>query len=287
MSWELANKKTFPALKEFLVQKEWECTAFSSRFKKLLQPFQQVNKESSVLINKNGTKIHEAIMFTNRGLILPILNPDTRRNKSTDIKRIIELMHNFINGLHSIMGLFSSVRILEECITKVPAAQVEYYLMVLEKKNYHQTAGTLDKSFIIKQAKVKDAHRLFKLQKCYELEEVYINPDNFQPGVCLSFLKETLSRELVLMAEKNNSPVAKCGTNARGFFVDQIGGVYTDREFRNRGIGFQLLQHLLNEIFETKKTASLFVKKNNTRAIKMYEKAGFELLDSFRISYYF
>ena len=80
--------------------------------------------------------------------------------------------------------------------------------------------------------------------------------------------------------------MSKAGTNAHGFTFAQIGGVYTTEKNRNQGIAEYVLSVLLTGIFETRKGASLFVKKNNGAAIKLYKKLGFGVTDEFKITYY-
>jgi predicted GNAT family acetyltransferase len=80
--------------------------------------------------------------------------------------------------------------------------------------------------------------------------------------------------------------VAKAGTNARGFTVDQIGGVFTVEEVRNSGIAFRVMEELLRRIFAEKSTVCLFVKKNNLPALALYGKLGFHVADGYRISYF-
>ena len=98
--------------------------------------------------------------------------------------------------------------------------------------------------------------------------------------------KESLENNVVLYAEINGTPVAKAGTNARGFITDQIGGVFTKREERNKGIARIVMKYLLSLIFQEKRYASLFVKKHNTPAINLYKSLGFERVNDFRIAYF-
>jgi predicted GNAT family acetyltransferase len=80
--------------------------------------------------------------------------------------------------------------------------------------------------------------------------------------------------------------VAKAGTNARGFGVDQIGGVFTLEKLRNSGIAFRVMEELLRQVFAHKDMACLFVKKDNLPALALYKRLGFATADSYRISYF-
>ena len=52
-----------------------------------------------------------------------------------------------------------------------------------------------------------------------------------------------------------------------------------DSEFRNHGIGSQLLQHALKWVFQDKKISKAYLSVNseNANALSLYEAAGFEL----------
>ena len=69
------------------------------------------------------------------------------------------------------------------------------------------------------------------------MEEVVIDPSHFSDAQCMKFLKHSLKEELVYVAERDGLPVAKAATNARGFGVDQVGGVYTVPAERNKASG--------------------------------------------------
>jgi predicted GNAT family acetyltransferase len=102
----------------------------------------------------------------------------------------------------------------------------------------------------------------------------------------MKLLRASLREELVYEAERDGVPVAKAATNARGFTVDQIGGVYTTPRERGKGIGGLVVTALLREVFAEKKGACLFVKKRNFPAIALYERLGFSYVTDYVISYY-
>ena len=131
-----------------------------------------------------------------------------------------------------------------------------------------------------------DAEDLFPLQCGYELEEVVIDPAHFSDLQCMKMLRYALRDELVYVAERQGVPLAKAATNARGFGVDQIGGVYTLPEERGKGIGGAVVDGLLRAVFAEKKAACLFVKKRNRPAIALYDRLGFTPATDYVITYY-
>ena len=138
----------------------------------------------------------------------------------------------------------------------------------------------------IRPADGRDLGSLFPLQRDYELEEVVVFPERFSEQSCRLHLRDTLRRQLVVVAELDGRPVAKAGTNARGFQVDQIGGVFTEERLRGSGIAARVMSDLLERIFRSKPMVSLFVKRTNLPAIALYRKLGFRSLDSYRITYF-
>lgn len=57
--------------------------------------------------------------------------------------------------------------------------------------------------------------------------------------------------------------------------------MYVDSEFRGKGIGEQLIDTVLNMVREKKgKRLSLLVNENMTSAVRLYEKIGFEIVET-------
>ena len=99
-------------------------------------------------------------------------------------------------------------------------------------------------------------------------------------------LRKNLKKQVVFLAESNGIPLSKAGTNSRGFHADQLGGVYTREDRRNQGIAYWVMEALLGCLKESRNVATLFVKRDNTSAIALYEKLSFRIRDNYRISYY-
>ncbi|MBN2443579.1 MAG: GNAT family N-acetyltransferase [Spirochaetales bacterium] len=289
MTWDVLKRKDFYQIKDLIIPKEWKCVSFSSRFIEL-NKYQFTNKnDCTILANRGKDKknIGEAIMLTRNGLILPLLDQAQYKRGDTLLEFFLASINRYMSKLHSIMGLTYDVAFIENFLPFKPTTHVEYYLMTITEKSLIKPEFSLSPDILIKSAQPKDAEKLFSLQKKYELEEVFVIPSHFQPKICLSHLRMMIKNNIIIYAEKNNIPIAKVQTNARGFFTDQIGGVYTLQEERRNGYAHYLLYLLLNKIFQKKGIVSLFVKKSNTSAISLYKKLGFHIRDNFRISYFF
>jgi predicted GNAT family acetyltransferase len=289
MSWKVARRHYYQEIKDFLMQREWSCTAFSHRFRKMRTISLRQKEHCIIIINKDNypSPIREAVMFTQYGLILPVLESNGMESGHTSLSGIIHFLGDYLKKLHSVMGIQEHVITMENLIGQKVAERVDYFLMTLSPHELHIKDGFEVPNLVIRRAKLHDAERLYPLQKQYELEEVFLNPARFKPQNCLAHLKRSLANDIVYVAEINGMAIAKAGTNAEGFTVDQIGGVFTQKEFRNRGIGLAIVTELLNDIFKKKKLASLFVKKSNTPAITLYRKLGFTIRENFRINYYY
>jgi len=62
-----------------------------------------------------------------------------------------------------------------------------------------------------------------------------------------------------------------------------IGGIYTDENFRKRGYARKIVKKLVKEVINNNKIPILLVKKDNKKAINLYNDIGFEIMSDFRI----
>lgn len=283
MAWTFLTSDRLGDLIQFLGPREAHCTAFTE---KLLKNGRATVPDGSkhrvmVRVDQAGT-IDGAILQGRSGLYYPVLN-----EASCQVERSgIDLLRKGVRRIYSVMGRTSDVNALEAAFPRQPTEAVEYYLMAQDSPPAEISLPRLPKGLAIVRSDVTDVDRLAAIQKLYEVEEVLLQGSTFDPESSLRHLKATLARQIICHGAIDGVPVAKAGTNARGLFFDQIGGVFTEPVFRSRGIGTALMLRLLSLIAAEKKTATLFVKMDNGPALRMYGNLGFRALDEFRISYY-
>lgn len=210
-------------------------------------------------------------------------------------------------GTLCIIGSTFASEALESIIVPKPRFRVEYDLMTLNgympgtslsapdvhpsRRSYPAGNPALGSATHPGQINVMRAgpaqlEALLPLQAGYEQEEVLLPGESFMKDRCRSLLKVTLSTQRVFAAWTADSPVAKAGTNACGIAWDQIGGVYTVPEFRQKGFGRAVFTELCNDRLQDGRKLSLFVKVSNNSAKKLYESEGFSIQEGFRIVYW-
>ena len=184
------------------------------------------------------------------------------------------------------MGLEEDVLELETALRRQPLVIMEYHHMSQQDPPMERPFPQLPDDFRIRVASTKDVDTLSGIQRLYEIEEVLLPGNTFNAAASRRHLAATLRSQLVLVGESRHRPIAKAGTNARGLFFDQIGGVFTLKDYRSRGVSSALMMRMLAMLQSQKKGASLFVKPENGPALSVYRNLGFGLSGCFRISYF-
>jgi len=198
----------------------------------------------------------------------------------------MDLLRRKSRRVYSVIGRQQDVTALELAFGRSPRQAVEYHLMVQDSPPPDIPLSRLPERLEIHRSQPPDAERLSGLQREYEIEEVLLPGNDFDPVGSLRHLRAALKQQVVVHGVVDGRPIAKAGTNARGAFYDQIGGVYTDPRYRSRGVATALMLRLLSLIAGQRKSASLFVKMDNGPALTLYQNLGFRVVDGFRISYY-
>ena len=276
--WRFAAGGDLAVVAARVREREWAYVPFSARLAESAPRSRWSGAAWSVLVDGQPSGHRPALLVTRSGLVLPALGGDLPLPRA-----LRALVLRACGRLHSAMGLRSEVARVQELLGRGYAA-VDYLLMTVDAATCR--AAATPPELALQRGRPRDAKRLFDLQRAYEVEEVLLDGSRFNPDECLRLLRRGLQRELVWFATVRGHPVAKAATNARGFGVDQIGGVFTEQRLRGRGYGAAVMTALLRTLFAAGKSATLFVKPDNPAAIRLYENLGFVTRDEYRICYY-
>jgi predicted GNAT family acetyltransferase len=163
--------------------------------------------------------------------------------------------------------------------------RIDYALMNLDAPPRHESLKAGPADLVLRSPQPGDDNYLFELQSLYEREEVLPKNAVFNPGACRLNLEHILTSEQILVAELDKQVVGKINTSAESFTRRQIGGVYVRPDCRGRGIAEKMTACFANRLIGAGKGITLFVKKHNIAALKVYRRIGFTVLDDYQISY--
>jgi RimJ/RimL family protein N-acetyltransferase len=203
-------------------------------------------------------------------------------------------------GLHAAQGLVRDMELLGPALSLcgvIPSETIDYDLMELDYPRELTDSGRnpfavmspvppANRDIILRVPGPEDADALFPLQAGYDQEEVLPRAVVFNPAVCRKNLEAIISTGLVLAAEYRGRLVGKINLNAESYTRSQIGGVYVDPACRGRGIGSALIAGFIRLFASRGKGFTLFVKKQNAAARRVYDRLGFTKLGDYRIEYF-
>jgi len=224
-----------------------------------------------------------ALLVHNRQSLFPVFDKNSQVPAPRFLNRFLCKVY-----IHAIQGLREDAERLEALMEDqgyYAAERIEYELMNLDSKVSPATwAGP--SALTLRPPLPKDEDTLFALQSAYEKEEVLPVNAVFNPTVARLNIQNILKKEQVLVAELDGQVVGKINTSAESFTRYQIGGVYVRPDCRNLGIGSKMAAAFAESLLSQGKGLSLFVKKRNASACKVYRKIGFSVTADYRITYY-
>jgi hypothetical protein len=191
--------------------------------------------------------------------------------------------------IHAVQGLKEDVALLEALMQDqgyFASERIDYELMSLDSAPKPETQKAGPPGLILRGPEPEDEEELFALQSAYEQEEVIPANSTFNPFASRLNLRHILTREHILVAELGGQVVGKINTSALSFTRYQIGGVYVRPDCRGLGIGAMMTRVFAQKLLAQGWGLTLFVKKRNAAAIKIYRKTGFSILADYRITYY-
>ena len=280
----------------FLLACEHRCVSLVSNILEDGKPIFEKKKSSLFIVLSrtaaDGTRVIDGVIYLSPGGTLLHLLSD-----AVEATQYTRSLRYWLKGrrIHCIMGTMEGNLILEKVMLQQSYRTLDYDLMVLTKPP-QAAAGVLPqlpephplahKKPSIRKASLRDANLLLPLQLGYEKEEVLAPGNTPNTARTLTALRLALSQQQIYAGFYGDQVVAKAGTNARGVNWDQLGGIYTDTNYRALGIASALVAHVVRKQTKEGKKICLFVKNNNLYAKKAYARVGFEPDSAFRIAYY-
>jgi predicted GNAT family acetyltransferase len=293
--WSTAGPDDLPALLQFLTEREHFCVSFTSRLSRQGRPALPPLGDARIHLLRSDsadTAPAAAVLQMSSGYLFPVLgriSPENRKEREHVLQELNRRVYREYCGVTMVMGMRPDVESCMAVLPGTPVHLVRYYMMYLDTRSGQHTPATqqpFPDGVRFRDAGATDLRALFPMQIKYELEEVLLPGRHLSEELTRRYLKRDLKEQIVVMAEDNGVPIAKAGTNAQGFRWYQVGGVYTERAYRNRGIGGALMLYLLERIEDRSKGTCLFVKQENPAACAMYRRLGFMHAGEFIIAYY-
>ncbi|WP_304222469.1 GNAT family N-acetyltransferase [Gracilinema caldarium] len=277
--WHKANNRDLGAIETFLRVHEPFLVAAASRF---ITYTQTGAPPGELLICQNADNTIQSFVFRSGAILHPFFHGCSSERAEKIICRMLK--QQFFKKIYSVQGLTEDVRIAERALKSSGYSMrdsFDYYLM-----NLTETVRLPLKPDGLELVVNPTLEALYQLQAAYEQEEVIPSHGSFSEKHCRQGVERILREELLVYGEYQGLPAAKANTNAASYRYRQIGGVYVRPDLRGLGIGTYVVAALVERIQQTGAAVSLFVKKRNQSAIKVYEKLGFKTIGEYRISYY-
>lgn len=280
---------------QFIEQDEIKCAAL---MEKLLQ-----GAEDVFVLEDTQTNMFCALFYLRNSSTLfhyiPVLEKNAGSENSTQIKEIKNLISKFLSSqkIFCVYGETQGTEFIKSILVENKKELIvsnDYILMENDFSDalYEGEIKVQDqwKNLYVRKCSMNDCDGLIDLERGYRVEEVAISEREETDRVIQYVLSKSLSTQTIFSAYRiedgKYKAVAKAQTNACGKKFCQIGGVYCDKEFRNKGIMFYVMQHLLRFIKSENIKACLFVKVKNEPAKKLYCKLGFIPVGNYQISYF-
>jgi len=235
-----------------------------------------------VLKGKNKEII--ALILNSKSTIIPVLC------KNMDIPAPGFLGGFFIKKkIHSVQGLTDEVVLMEKYLKQTGREIKDVYdydLMSLDKSPKKEGFLSGPSNLILKVPQFTDLDEIAPLQAAYEIEEVVPKGSVFSPAASRVNLANIIANRYILAAEFNGRFIGKINVSSISFTKFLVGGVYVHPDFRGFGIARRMAAVFIGSLIDQGKGVTLFVKKGNIAACRLYSSLGFAVNGDYRITYY-
>jgi len=274
--WRKLKKNDIERVNEMLIRNEKDYVSACAKF------IAYKNSNDPVWI-LGGTNNISGLIINSKSTLLPVLCDNIEMPRPDFLKNLMRS-----KKIHSVQGLKDEVKILEEEIEKsgkLPSDIIDYELMSLDKMPEGEGIKT-DSNLVLRIPQMSDINEMAVLQAAYEKEEVLPKGSSFNPDASRFHTANLISGGRILAAEVDGRLAGKINVNAVSFTRYQVGGVYVDPQYRGRGIAKRMAYEFIASLIKEGKDVTLFVKKNNESARRLYGALGFQKSKDYRIAYY-
>jgi ribosomal protein S18 acetylase RimI-like enzyme len=190
-----------------------------------------------------------------------------------DIETSLNFFRSRTGRIFSIYGEHSLLNQIKRTIRKPVHTVHEYFVMELPQK----PAGLPPPpaGFQCHPCSSRDFSKLARLQELYHLEEVYEDSDSYPYDLEMISFKDLLDERINYAVFDGDKAVSKANVNGESPGYYQLGGIFTLKNYRNRGLSAYCLSCLISRCFREGKKTALYVKKHNHAAVALYKKIGF------------
>lgn len=223
------------------------------------------------------------LLLNSRSTLMPVLCGLKEIPKPDFLKGFFR-----IKKIHCVQGLKDEVVIFENEIERMgreSADIIDYDLMTLD--NLPLKKGNMcPENLVLRVPQMTDLDAIAPLQAAYELEEVLPKGSVFSPAASRVNISNIIAQGQILAAEIDGRIVGKINVSAVSFTRFQVGGVYVHPDFRGLGIARRMTADFIGSLLNRCRGVTLFVKKTNLPARRLYTGLGFSIRGNYRITYY-
>ena len=275
-SWRKIKKSDFPLLEKLLKNEENNYVNASAKF--LLH--EEDNNASFWVLADDKNEIKAAVINWKNNILPVLCGHNVPLN---------DFYNDFLSSkkIHSLQGLKKEVTALEKVIlTKKPLEIIDYHLMSLDvppnKKEFSPNIPNLK----LITPKLADIDAIVPLQAEYEKEEVLPKGAVFSPASSRVNTANIIAKGQVLAAEIDGRFIGKINVSAVSFTRYQVGGVYVYPDYRGKGIAGAMTYEFISSLISQGRGVTLFARKSNTAACRLYLSLGFKKIKDYCIIYY-
>jgi len=285
--WRKMKKKDIAATEALLQSHEQWCMNACNRY------LNRRSEKDSVWLLKNRAGDITALMVRYQLSLLPVLNSAPVLNSTPGAAEEPIPPPHFLRGffgpvpVHSLQGRKEDMLIMEAALEKLglyAEEKLDYDLMCIDHPPSHFYTPCAEVTF--RKPGSADLDALAALHAAYEREEVLPSASEFSAAASRLNIERIFAKEQIYVAELGGRLIGKINTNASTFTRCQVGGVYVLPEYRGRGIARRMAGEFITGLVAKGRGISLFVKKTNAAARRVYQRIGFEILGDYRINYY-